>query len=1041
MPDFETTDGQTQVIIPLRVTPHTHKEMPTITGSIFSHEAGTVFYGNYNMEYLLPGGDRLRLIANHNKKTVQLMLFTHNPELLKILPGGRPSSLVADVINHVNRYKIQAASYKKPLSHEQEEKINLANACIRSLNHLLKKERQLKPHDHAGQEELRRKIISIIEHCQNDNRMIANNPVVSEGSFGYMLYDAHKTAQHYRFNRVFSVSRQDQMDFTKVTKTQLGKPITPCFVWDSEIHIGHSSSELDDALRVICQQYQLCPAPALNNIPANRFAKLERFISKLWHDGRDWINYLAIITKPGHKTEIQKRSDGVSITKITPYYKLKGLPQRGYNSLAAMVNHLVENSAQQTEVNSIKEAKRLLSHLPNGNWVIVPKKNTVLLRLENKLVHLKYFIHDQLFYPLPDGEDLYILSQISKRHLYLPERISLRFKAFISRIPDFFKGFYKSMSQFIIHGLHEEFFNHVHATHAPKQHLSERDQRPKSKKIKRTSLHEALQNQGFLANGQTLEEFISDQINNSPYVIARANHPPTVHTYENPLHRALGVVRHLAGFFIDTSERNPMIGTLAMAAYIYGAGAVLAPNVLADILKKLHLSGLIYGIEPVQKLAHLMNHGKTSEAISASVTLWQGMVVSGNLDKFFVDAVSVLKEDPAEIAIIVSLALSLGYGLTKAIPSLQHEMGDFPYTNYAALGGKGGAAIYDTIMHPGDDWFLGTCKWFCKNIINIGKLLVAPFFEGFYYGFFDGFINGWKKSGKLIKQLGKQTLAASVDLILAILTIPLLEVSSLLIHVPFRGITNFFRKLLSVLGNFSAIGKLLIDIAERPSTNNFISEFTLSPLYGFTSPFGHFSDNPVTNIGINGIRLLFLPLLQLIKNILILPLIDTLSLTIRINLSIINPISRLIAYSAGTILYHFGQIWDHSAGVLFSTSAYGLTTLCNHIDSKAGELKQYLLSLIEINRGKVYQWAFHDEDILTHKIVQDNQYYFNDPRRCELIPHSDSHCLLRNLLLNEKSSTNKVKDDPKSQQLHFPGLFHGTTQTPDTMPQEHTLTI
>lgn len=126
------------------------------------------------------------------------------------------------------------------------------------------------------------------------------------------------------------------------------------------------------------------------------------------------------------------------------------------------------------------------------------QKNTVLLRLENKLVHLKYFIHDQLFYPLPDGEDLYILSQISKRHLYLPERISLRFKAFISRIPDFFKGFYKSMSQFIIHDLHEEFFNHVHATHAPKQHLSERDQRPKSKKMKRTSLHEALQNQDFL---------------------------------------------------------------------------------------------------------------------------------------------------------------------------------------------------------------------------------------------------------------------------------------------------------------------------------------------------------------------------------------------------------------------------------------------------------------------------------------------------------------------------------------------------------------
>lgn len=54
-------------------------------------------------------------------------------------------------------------------------------------------------------------------------------------------------------------------------------------------------------------------------------------------------------------------------------------------------------------------------------------------------------------------------------------------------------------------------------------------------------------------------------------------------------------------------------------------------------------------------------------------------------------------------------------------------MGDFPYTNYAALGGKGGAALYDTIMHPGDDWFLGTCKWLCKGFVTLGKLCIAPF--------------------------------------------------------------------------------------------------------------------------------------------------------------------------------------------------------------------------------------------------------------------------------------------------------------------------
>nr|WP_241480333.1 hypothetical protein [Legionella norrlandica] len=867
-------------------------------------------------------------------------------------------------------------------------------------------------------------MIVILGRCQDGNRLIANNPVVSEGNLGYELYSALKAARHYQFNRVFPVSRQDQMDFTKITKTQNGEPVAPCFIWDSEIHIGHNNQDLDDALRSICQLYQLNPAPELKDLPANRFAKLEQFITKLWRDGQDWMRYLAITTKPSHKIEVQERSNGVSITQITPYYKLKGLPQQGYTNLVELVKSFTESSNEPITAKSIKKATKLLSLLPDGNWVIVPKDKTILLRLENKLVPLQYFIHDQLFYPLPDGEDLYILSQISKRHLYLPERVSLRLRAFISRIPDFFKSFYTSMSQFIVHDLHEEFFNHVHAGHAPKSVSSETGKHPGSKKNKSHSLHKALENQGFLANGQTLEEFIRDQINNSPYVIARANHLPSPHTYENPLHRILGVVRHLAGFFIDTSERNPMIGTLAMAAYVYGAGAVLAPNVLANILTKLHLSGLIHGIEPVQKLARLMNHGTTSEAISASATLWQGMVVSGNLDKFFVDAVSILKEDPAEIAIIAALALSLGYGLTKAIPSLQHEMGDFPYTNYAALGGKGGAAVYDTIMHPGDDWLLGTCKWFCKNIINIGKLAFAPFFEGFYYGYQNGFINGWKKNAILVKRLSKQTVAATADLILAILTIPLLEGSSLLIHVPFRGITNFFRKTLATMGNISKIGQLLIEIAERPSTSNFVSEFKFSPLYGFTSPFGHFSNNILRNCSINGIRLIFLPPLQLIKNCLVLPLIDALSLTTRITLSIINPISRVIAYAVGSILYNFGQFWDNSVGTLFSAGAHGLTLICNQIDNQAGELKQYLLSFIEVNRSELYHWAFHEEDLQTHRKLDDHQYYLSEPRRCELIPHSDSHCLLRNLLGDNRFNLSQKGSAPHQ---HFPTLFNNAT--------------
>jgi hypothetical protein len=44
MPDFQTTNGQTQVLIPLRIKPFSHKEIPTITGSVLSKEAGTVLY-------------------------------------------------------------------------------------------------------------------------------------------------------------------------------------------------------------------------------------------------------------------------------------------------------------------------------------------------------------------------------------------------------------------------------------------------------------------------------------------------------------------------------------------------------------------------------------------------------------------------------------------------------------------------------------------------------------------------------------------------------------------------------------------------------------------------------------------------------------------------------------------------------------------------------------------------------------------------------------------------------------------------------------
>lgn len=994
---FTNLRKHTQIIIPLKISPFNHKQISSITGSAFSQEAGTVLYGYYNMEYLLPHGDRIRLIANHDKKTVQLMLFTHDPQLLTLLPGDRPSSLVADTIHKVHRYRIRSQSYRHPLSDEQQQKVKLANECIASLQKLLELERKLSSNDYIGHEVLRRHVIAIIEVCRDGNRRIANNPVVSEGGFGNLLYDAHKGAQHYQFNRVYAVSHHDQMDFRQTT-TQRANKEPPCFVWDSEEHIGHSSDDLDDALRIICQHYDLAPAAELNDVPANRFEQLENFAKQLLRDGQDWIEYLAIKDKPTHLTTVDKRSNGVSITAIDPYYSLEGVPQQGYASINELVRHFTEEATEPLRCESYADAKRLLTSQPNGSWATLNQQQ-VILRLDDKLVTLRYFIDKGLLYPLPDGQDLYTLSQLSKRHLYLPERISLQLKSFVSNIPSFFQNFFERLRHFIIHDLHEEFIAHINAGHLVPNKPPSPNAVPNVDQEKiRKSLHEVLTNNGLLANNQTLEEFIKDNINNSPYVIARANHPPSHHQYDNPLHRALSVFRHFAGFFVDTSERNPIFGTLAIGAYFYGGGAIVAPELLKSVLTKLHLSGLISGIEPTQRLAHWMNNGTISEAITASTFYWQGAIACGNLDTFFVGAVTALKDDPAEIAIIAALALSLGFGLTKIIPSLQDEMGEFPYLNYAALGGKGGAAIYDTIMHPGDDWLLGTTKWFFKCTMAIAKLFIAPFIEGYQYGFSKGFKNGWIKSRALSLKLGKQLLAACLDIVLTLLTIPLLELSAMIIHVPFRGITNLLRKVLSTLGNISAVGRLLLEIARRPTTSNFLSEYKISPLYGFDSPFGKYADNLFLNILSNALLMIIIPSLQLVKNIIVLPLIDILSLIIRIVLTIINPTTRILAYSAGTVLLYFGKGWDNSIGLLFAYTAKGLTLVCDSLDNHAGYLKQRLLSYIEIARCELYVWAFHEEDLATHVEIDDIQYYTQAPLRCELVPHTSEHCFLNNIL-------------------------------------------
>lgn len=130
------------------------------------------------------------------------------------------------------------------------------------------------------------------------------------------------------------------------------------------MHIGHNSKDLDDALRVICDYYHLPPAANLSHVSANRFAQLAYFFSKLWRDGHDWISYMAMDAKPTHKTEVKQRLDGVSITKITPYYRLQGFQQQGYPNLNTLIAKLTRNTSEPMLVKNIKKAKKYSAKCP-----------------------------------------------------------------------------------------------------------------------------------------------------------------------------------------------------------------------------------------------------------------------------------------------------------------------------------------------------------------------------------------------------------------------------------------------------------------------------------------------------------------------------------------------------------------------------------------------------------------------------------------------------------------------------------------------------
>lgn len=998
--------------VSLQVQPHCDS-MPSIAGSVVSKQAGALLYGHYNMDYNLPGGDRLRLLANHNKSMMQIILLTNNAKNLHRMPGKRPSSLIADSIAGLNRYLTRSDAYKQPRSEEQQAKYDITLKARQEITRLLSRERALSHTDWMAQEALRTDVLAIIETCRDNNRLIANNPVISEGVLGDLLYELRQSVQHYEFNRVHAVSRLDQLDFSAI-KPKAGQQ-SPCFVWDSELHVNDDQG-LDEALQVICQTYGMDPGNALGNQTANRFQRLRLFARKLWRDAVDFAEYLALDKKPRRGKTTEEQQDDITIINNTPYYSLSGFTQEEHDDLTAMVQACSGVHHKGWRADDVKQAKTLLRSARNGFWVHVAGSNQIIARMNNQMVSLRYAERGDRVHLLPNGDDLYELSQVSKQHLFFLERLQLGFRAFLAQLPAFFIHLYRHLKHTILVEIPEDFHRHVHGNHPRPMPFHTMDDEPDiiPSDRKLDTLHDVLTDHGLMTNGESLEDFIRHYLGENPYVIVREQHRHSPVAYNNPLHRTLGILRHFSAFFVDASEKNPIAGTAALGAYLYGAGAILTPQMMTSLFTKLHLNGLLAGIEATQDLGKWMSNGTVSEAIAAAATYWQGMIIAGDFDAYLIQLISVLRDQPAQVAIVITLAIAMGYGTCRIFPSLQEEMGRFPYINYAALGAKSGLApIYDTIMHPGDDWLLGSLKWLLRGVHTFGKMVIAPFVEGYHYGFRQHFRPALAKSGRLFVKTLKQTLAALGDVTLALASTPFLELNSLLIHVPFRGLTNGLSRLLGILGHWQPIGRNLLAVAERKTSMNYLPGYRVSLLYGFRHPLNHNVTHPVlSHLAPLWIVLVIWPL-QAVKNLLVLPLFDGLSLLTRCLLMVIDPMSRLLAFGLGHALVLSGFVWDHTAGLVFRTAAEGVTLSSNWLDNKAGAVKQGILSLLQVMRRGLQYWAFSEDDLALHHSNRDIDYFLEKPVRLERLPHehNSTACLLSTLLQKTVATTDKATEN------------------------------
>jgi len=645
-------------------------------------------------------GDTLTIVSMHATGHRRLILKTRSPKIAAALPNKLVSSLTGKLEQQLQKYQLCIDGYRRQvkryaaqgrarvttelkdyaaedensgLSPVEKEKAQIIQELLEQVRGLKAEERQIsgtqqlsKTRDASQQEAFRNRLFKLIAAARSKNREATNTFATGEGYLNSILYDAEILCLHYEFDPHTQVTLADQNDFSEKEADKL-------FLWDSDENMEGSDEDIQTALFTIVKVYDL------------------------EQDFNDEEN---------------------------PHFHPL---------------HFEESSRlgrADQELGEQKKAVRQAATYLAGDPALAPQRSSVTrppspaIRTERVIVE----IPEEGRFVKPSESDLFVVADLAKRNLYWWHRVVIQLKLLRDRIPVAIryeivsaKRWFRNVWRRFNKDIDEEYTSRQGQAQGQVLNISAESKEAVSTQLEGSLRAAQFKGVSLLGENESLEDFI--QAVQGSYHLVKPDHKEAKTEYHNPVSVGLHIVKAFGNFFRHHSEKNPITGTLGLAAYAYGAGAVVAPAALAAFLSKLHLYFLTAGIQPTQGMASMLASGPDGRAIAAGFTYWKAVAVSADIDSFLIESIKQLEDDPVSVVFIVGVAIGLGYTTCKMIPAFEEELGTFPLYGELIMGFKVGAGLADTIYNPHSNVFSKILSWVFSIPILAVRTIIDPIVE------------------------------------------------------------------------------------------------------------------------------------------------------------------------------------------------------------------------------------------------------------------------------------------------------------------------